>query len=422
MTSAASVKEAYEREQEKLRHEGNLEDDDSSFPLPQEPEVDPRVYKSVEPLLFRGFLALPATLGDNLRVVYKSLNHHEYERLQLTHGSRDTDFYVDFLAQSTYLLGGQNVLSWEHREKVKRFYGEVPPPLRNRILTTLSELNRQASDGVRLVEAYAMETLSRLRWVQLYGLDLTSTAVTGVEGSSLLGYNWGQLLWRALNRYQDTREDMDRHWENAKFIGGCFAGKGINKVHNQDRRRKREEIENRIARKDQILREVVLLEKSPERRVMRDGHVVKSAQTTEELATQLEQSLKGEEDFHDRVVRAVEEYHAKVRVDREAELQRLYDEAASKAQGQGLTGIVDRKGLSREEVEQRIARTRAIMAQGTAQRMVRPPPPSENPYERFRQAPEQSEQSEQSEPGSPKGEVRPLPPLRSRLWQRTLRF
>lgn len=385
---------AYEAEQEKLRTGQEGLEEGELMPLPKEPEVDPRVYRDVEPLLFRGFLVLPATLGSDIRLVLKSLNHHEYERLHLAHGGRSQDFYLDFLSYSTFMVKGKVVLSEERREAIRDLYASLPEPLKQRILSALAEVNRKASDAVRLVEAYSMETLSRLRWAQYKGVDLTSSAVTGIPGTGELGYNWGQLLWRALNYFQDTREETDRHWEHAKFIGGCFAGKGINKVHNQDRRRRREEIEHRIARKDQILREVVLLEKDAELKIVRDGAVVKAAASVEDLASQLENDLKGEEDFHDRVVRAVEDYHAKVREDREAELRRLYEEAEKKADGQRLIGTTDRTGMTEEEMKQRVARTHAVMNQTVAQRIVRPAPPEENPYERYRP------------------EVRPLPPSR----------
>ena len=71
-------------------------------------------------------------------------------------------------------------------------------------------------------------------------------------------------MWRALNYYEDLKEMAEREWDNAKFIGSCFAGKEIKKIYNQDKDRRQKEREERVRKRDKILRQVILREKPDE--------------------------------------------------------------------------------------------------------------------------------------------------------------
>ncbi len=400
--SEDEVRARYEKTQEAMRKElEGPDEEDSLAALPKEPEVDPRLYRDVDPILFRGFLPLRAKIGETL-FVFKSLNHHEFAYLGWLHEDRGEGFYLDFLAMSVFMVGGRNILKERDnaREALRGFFQEMPPPARTRVVQNLAEVNRKANNAIRLVEAFAMEPVSRLRWAQTKGLDLLSPSLTGVEGTQALGLNWGQLLWRSLNHFQDLREEMERQWEHAKFIGGCFAGKGIKRVHTADHQRRKEEIETRIARKETILREVVLMEKDPQVHKLRDGKRVRIAQTTEELAKQLEQDLKGEEDFHDRIVRAAEEYQEQVRLSRARDLEALVEEGRKKAQVP-LTSKTDLAGLSPQELADRLSRRRAVEAQEASSMVVRPMPLTEEEEEfhaKWKNARE-----------APRVDIRPLP-------------
>jgi hypothetical protein len=383
--------EQYGEEQEKLRRKSEGEDDpdDLRTVIPQAPEVNPEVYKDVTSVLFRGFLTSTAEINDVL-FVFKSLNQHEFELTRLMGGfaneGRVTSRFWDlFLAFGVFMVDGQNVLVDRQRwmPKIANMFRDMQPTARAKVIRHLSELNRRASNATVLVEAYAMENYSRYRWAQLHGLDLSLAAVTGIAGTADLGLNWAQLTWRAINYFEDTSAAAEREWENAKFVGSCMAGKGIQKIYNRDHDRHRKEMQDKIARKDRLLRHVyegISLDEGP---TLRDGQVVLLAQTTEQLADQVAKSLKGEKDWHDEVVDAHEQ-----RIKDRVAAQREQLVAAAKAseesfRGQTIYGGSDTIGLTRAQVQERIARQKQIEAQRVSQGFVQPTPEESEKMERF---------------------------------------
>lgn len=350
----------------------------------REPEVDPKVYEGVEQILFRGFITQFGEVA-NVPFVFKSLNHHEIEHLSWYSASRDqTRYHNLFLAYSVFMTDGINVLADRETnlEQLVKFFSDIPDGARRKLIRYVSEVNRRANNAVSLTEAYAMEQYSRFRWVQLRGLDLTSTAVTGIDGTMRLGLNWGQLVWRAMNTYEDSREEGEREWDNAKFVGGCLAGKGIQKVYNQDRERRKKEKEERIARKDRLLRHILLGE-SPEA-TKKQGFIVKAANTVDELVTQLEGDLRGEKDWHDQVVAAEEERMRQQNERRRTHLMEMVAENDARFGDSNVIGGSEiAEGLTPAEVKQRIARRKQLEAQVAAQAIH--PALLDERYEKFQE-------------------------------------
>lgn len=369
MESQQKALQRYEDEQQQLQ------DGSSSIRIdpPKEPEVDPRIYRDVESLLFRGFIVAHAEI-NGVHFVLKSLNHHEYEQIQLIVGHR-TDakiqrrFYSFFLAYGVLMVDGQPVLHDRFRwvselASVFEAMGNAP---RNKIVRLLSEVNRRAYGAVVLAEAYAMESYSRFRWAQLKGLDLTSTAVTGFSGSELLGMNWAQMVWRALNSYEDAKEVAERDWDYAKFVGSCFAGKGISKVYSHDIDRKRKEKDDRITRKEVLIRHVLLGESLSRDDQIQGSQVIVTARTVEALADQLERSLRGEKDWHDEVVAAAEAQMRQKEQDRQDKLRQMAEERESKYGSNLLIGgTANFEGLTREQMMERLVHRKQYEAQRLA--------------------------------------------------------
>jgi hypothetical protein len=366
---------SYEKEQEALRRrvEG---DPDIHIEAPKEPEVKPEVYRDVEPMLFRGFITLPAEINEVV-FVFKSLNQHEFELLRLS-GAFEKNitykFWDAFLAYGVAMIDGQNVLPDRDRwlPQITKMFAEMDNKPKQRVIRYLSEINRRASNAVILTECYFTETYSRYRWAQLRGLDLSSPTVTGFPGSERLGLNWAQLAWRALNHFEDRNEEIERNWENAKFVGSCFAGKSLQKVYHQDTERRRKEKEERFTRKDKVLRQVLMGEKPQENVFQIQGAVVTSARTAEELASQLEKDLKGDKDWHDQVI---EEHEKRVRENFQARQNQIKEIVKSHEEEFGdkkLIGGTDFRGLTPAEVEEAIRRRKQIEAQTAARAMVYP--------------------------------------------------
>lgn len=358
--------ETYEQEQERLKQELEGGSDDLHIKPPVMPEVNPLVYKDVEPMLFRGFLHVPANIGG-VPFVFKSLNHHEFELLGLSEPAEGRSgiqrFYNLFLAYGVFMVDGVNVLRDRDRwlPQLSAMFQDLNEQARRKVVWHLSEINRKASKAVVLSEAFSMEPQSRLRWAQMRGADITGTAVTGVQGTDCLGMNWGQMTWRALNYFEDLKEQSERDWENAKFIASSMAGKGMSKVHNQDRQRREKELEERFARKDKILRFAVLGE--PLDSDKHGGRQVIAARTVEELTTQLENDLKGEKDWHDMVVEAQEN---RIRSQVQTRAERVQQLQADHTRQWGDTPVIGQtklEGLSQEEVRFRLERRRQLAAQ-----------------------------------------------------------
>lgn len=344
---------------------------------PKEPEVNPEVYKDVEPMLFRGFLTQAIEM-NGVNFVFKTLNHHEFDLIRLSTAFEASKpiqqkFWNRFLAFGVFMVDGINILPDRDHwiPKIAKMFGELPGPVRNRIVRYQSELNRRAANAITITECYATERFSRYRWLQVHGIDMTATALTGISGTDRLGMNWAQLMWRALNRIEDQRQGIEHEWDNAKFIGSCSAGKGIQKVYNQDTTRRQKEREELMARKDMLLRHVILGEPLVEQ-AQTSGAVWVTAKTVEELTKQLEADLRGEKDWHDAVV---DQYESRIRdgysdrMGQLAELDRVREEEFA---GKRLVGGTESGGLSPLEVRERITRQRQYEAQADRQRMVFP--------------------------------------------------
>jgi hypothetical protein len=325
-------------------------------------------------MLFRGLLTLTADINE-VPFVFKSLNHHELELLRFCGGDQPNEsFWNTFLAYGVFMVDGANVLAERDRwlPEIARTFGELPASARARVIRHLSEVSRRASNAVALTEAYCTEVYSRYHWAQLRGTDLTSPAVTGIDGTQRLGLNWAQLVWRALNYFEDRNDQHEREWENAKFVGGCMAGKGISKIYTQDNDRRQKEKEERLARKDKLLRQVILGEDVEETAQQFQGAVVLAARSVDELAEQLQHDLRGEKDWHDRVI---EEEERRAREVIRTRQQQLEDLAKAHEQEYGplrVTGGTGFEGLTPEEVQFRVERQRQLEAQSVAKRMVRP--------------------------------------------------
>lgn len=365
--------------------------DKINITAPREPEVNPEVYTDwgVIDMLTHGFLMQPVDIGD-VPFVFKSLNQHEFQMIRLLSGYQENRplpprFWDLFLAHMVLFADGQNMLV-DRRKGLGQLVGmfrDLPNSARQRLVRQLSELNRKASNATMLVEVYATESSSRWRWAQTHGIDLSSSALTGIEGTDKLGLNYAQLTWRAINYYEDMRHRQDVEWENSKFIGGCFAGKGIQKIHNQDRDRHQKERDERWNRKDQLLRHVLFGEPLEADKRYGGAQVVIVASTVEELADQVQRSLRGEKDWHDEVV---SEYETRIRqnvASKQGQLQELVDQHRDEMHGKELVGQTNLAGLSPKDVAQRLQEQMRREAEIRARAAEGPPPLDETTSDRM---------------------------------------
>ncbi len=364
----------YDEEQSRLRqdHDGDVDPEDIKIDVPRDlPEVNPEVFRDVEPMLFRGFIHVPAEI-NGVSFIFKSLNHHEFEMLKFMLPDTSSwkvvqKFHALFLAYGVFMVDGVNILADRdrHFSDLASFFGGMEAGAFSKMIRHMSEINRRANRAVILTEAYSVETTSRLRWAQMGGEDLTGVPVTGIQGTNTLGLNWGQLTWRAMNYYEDMKETAEREWENAKFVASSMAGKGMSRVHSQDKRRRDREREERLERRDRILRFALLGESMDTD--TNNGATIKVARTVEELTNQLERDLKGEKDWHDIVVEAHERRANEDRERREQHIRELQQGFESTYGPRELVGHTNLQGLTADEVKFQIERRRQLTAQRLAQ-------------------------------------------------------
>lgn len=368
---------SYEEQQKELRKIQGYDDEEEDSPvrIPQDPEVNPEVYRDVEPYLFRGFLTQTTTLNEGsekaVSLVFKTVNHHEHELIRLSggygnKGEPTPQFWQLFLSYSLLMVGGVNILPERDQWLLKLssdLFRELPSTTKGAIIRSLGELNRRASRAVALTECYVLEKYSRYRWYQVHGFDLTSTSLTGIPGTQQLGMNWAQLIWTALNRIEDRRDSLEQDWEHAKFIGSCFGNKGVQKVYRQDARRKREEREERLAKKDSVLKHILLGEPLRDGAHVRDGVVWVTARTNEELIDQMNKDLRKEKDLHDYLVESFEQQQQEsksrqmqmVRTHREKRIR----ESQARREAGGKTPL---RGYSLQEVQAQVAQQKQSVA------------------------------------------------------------
>lgn len=364
----------YDEEQSRLQriHEGGSDPEDIKIEVPRDlPEVNPEVFRDVEPVLFRGFLHISAEI-NGVSFIFKSLNHHEFEMLRLmlpesTSWRVVQKFHALFLAYGVFMVDGVNILAdrERHFSDLTAFFESMEAGAFSKVVRHMSEINRRANRAVILTEAYSVETTSRLRWAQLGGVDLTGVSVTGIQGTNTLGLNWGQLSWRAMNYYEDLKETAEREWENAKFVASAMAGKGMSRIHSQDKRRRDREREERLERRDRILRFALLGESMDTD--TNNGATIKVARTVGELTNQLERDLKGEKDWHDLVVEAHERRANEDRERREQHIRELQQGFENTYGTRELVGQTSLQGLTADEVKFQIERKRQLTAQRLAQ-------------------------------------------------------
>jgi hypothetical protein len=288
--------------------------------LPDRLEVDRDwVWDDLEAYLFKGFLHSSASMQES-HFVFKTLNHLEFEMIDFMRPKKKAmdnrlHFQASFIAHSIFMVDGENMLLErpKHIRRLIKIIQKIPASHQKEILSNLEILSQNAQRLYPLVEVYAHEDRSRLKWLQIKNMPIHSSAATGVPGSEELGMNHCQATWVALNQMMDFRDESERDWNYAKFIGSCFNGKGVRSVDQQDKAQKdidRQKLdEQRMKILHRYLNKIDGEEEDdiPDVVTLPDGRKAKvdkkfQAESYEELADQLSSALSEEKDYHDLVI------------------------------------------------------------------------------------------------------------------------
>ncbi len=290
-----------------------------SVPESYKPVDDDEVWSDLEAYLYQGFLTGSAhILGKTF--VFKTINHHElryvsYLRPMRTSPAEAQELHrAALIAHSVFMIDGENLLPDRHRRTVRliRVVRRLPSAAQDNIVETLASLNERSARLRPLVEVFVHESRSRFRWMHASSAPVHSPSNTGVVGTDEVGMNYCQQSWMALNRLLDVKESMERDWTNAKFVGSCFAGKGVRAIDEKDRARAAREKADLEDLKMKVLHGYLNRgpgdSKEPEvflpdgRKAVVVGRF--RADSAQELASQMELVVNEEKDHHDLVVEA----------------------------------------------------------------------------------------------------------------------
>ncbi len=299
-------------------------------------KVDESVWEELESYLFLGFLTTQSTVAGQ-SFVFKTLNHHELRNIRFMRSMKATmdqsraAFTAAFIAHSIFMVNGHNALHDRARSinRLIKTVSKIPVRTQDKILDNLSHLNARISFLFPLVEVYAYENRSRFRWYQLGSYPVHDTRSTGLQGTEELGMTMCQQTWTSINVLIDRREVAEREWSHAKFIGSCFAGKGVRPIEERDRARLETERVEREEKKLKVLHSYLNRTTGeadgPQLLKLPDGRMAEvkrkfKAESAEELRDELSAALSGEKDYHDLVIeqkeREFRERHRSIEQDR----------------------------------------------------------------------------------------------------------
>lgn len=342
-------------------------------------DVNDEVWKDLEEYLFTGFLVSQAQLlGQDF--VFKTLNHQEVKNIWYLRRSSKSEemFKAMFIAYSIFVANGTNVLydRPEHVGKLVELILKVPVGYQDKIVDNLNSLNKRANRLYPLVEVYVHESRSRYKWLFLKKLPLHSVEATGIPGTVELGMNYCQQSWTALNEVLDKKETTEIDWNHAKFIGSCFAGKGMASIDEQDKARRNREKQELDELKMKVLNEYMnssrgkVSEMNESTVSLPDGRraVVEGrfkAESVEELADQLSSALSGEKDHHDKVV---EEHFRKAKAEQEtlAKQNRQFAAMPRNLLESGEPATGGARVLNKGEADAYVKRMQALMINASA--------------------------------------------------------
>ena len=230
--------------------------------------------------------------------------------------SLNNQFRARFIAYSIFMANGSNYLfdRPRHIDKLFKLILKLSDTVQNKIIENLTILNERSTHLYPLIEVYAYENRSRIKWAYSKTSPVHSSMNTGIPGTEQLGMNSCQQMWTALSQIIERRDEVEREWQHAKFIGSCFAGKGMRAIDERDRNRLEKERIDRDELKMKVLFRYLNRNNTDEKETeaqitLPDGRkafVVKKfkAETAEELAKEMSVVASGEKDHHDRVMEA----------------------------------------------------------------------------------------------------------------------
>ena len=339
-------------------------------------ETSGEVWVDLEKYIYNGFLTCSAYILNHT-FIFKTLNHTEIKNLEFLRPIHSSPpdlksvFRSSFIAHSIFMIDGQNVL-YERPKNINRIIklvSKIDARVQDKIFDNIAAINERATRLYPLTEVYVHENRSRFKWLQFQSVLIHSPMATGIPGTDEIGMNYAQQTWTALNRVIDQRDVMEREWSNAKFIGSCFAGKGIRTIDEKDKARQEKDRQEREDLKMKVLYRYLNRNASPDEEpphlvTLPDGRTAEvtkkfQAISAEELALQLESALSGEKDHHDLVIEAQDKKLRQLAKELELNKHTMYMGSTSPPPGVPVTGSSRVIG-NKQDVDSYVARMETL--------------------------------------------------------------
>ncbi len=296
---------------------------------PTEFEDRSPLYEDVRLMLAPGFLSESVVLNGH-RFALRTLTTEDFFLLRYRAGMDASDVAAKswLLASAIWMVNGQIVAGHQAGLlRLHRMCETMPVHARDALYRTLLVLTRRMQIATLRIEAYLYEVESRFLWK---GEGLSQRAPVRV------GINRIQHLWAFYNTSEDQRERDQFDWAMTKFIAGTQAPKGIQKLNAKEQRQEKELERKRQRIKDRMFYTAHDIPFPKDMAAGTNFLNVNPMETEADLAREMARWIRGEKDWHDRIIdfvkgklrRSVEERRAAEET-RAEELARIVREEAS---------------------------------------------------------------------------------------------
>lgn len=265
-----------------------------------------RMYKDLRELLDPGILSHVVTVSD-VRMCFRTLNPSDLYLLKHYTQENDPNWRMWAAACSLWMCNGVNLLPGGHAHVpfVAKMFLTFPRVVQDRVFSVVTGLFSRSKRAFTYLEPFFYEDESRKLWHAVGKETLNGGLAGGLEGIRNLGLNGVQSSWITWNQLEDERNINEMEWSRVR------AGMMVHLQKESARKLGRSEEDRRdreAAYRQSVMDKAFftfcgILTEDTHTLSRRGRGYVLAATTDEELQSQYEQWKRGEDDFHDNIVK-----------------------------------------------------------------------------------------------------------------------
>ena len=292
------------------------------------------LYNDVEALIQYGYLTCNIDV-NGCNMAMRSMFVGDSRLFAARAGLRPTDrsWKEWAVASSIWMLDGYDLTDQPNAAvTIRKSLVDMPDVAIDKLYHLFTQLYLRLTRAIECTEAFCYEAYSRNLWRM-------------TNRGSIRVLNAVQHIWTAFNISEDERETWERDWIAARLVASAHNPKGVKKIAQQDDMNRKLEEDRRqhvIASLYKKITHQVLVEDE-------NGNVFITARSKEELEEEMQRWVRGEKDWHDRVIDAYKEsirkHQESQREHHEQRMSHLQDVADT-----GLSGGTEAVGLTPEQL------------------------------------------------------------------------